>query len=44
MKLLKIDNENILTPVDKNTKVLIKILLACSVAVIGCELYILLNL
>ncbi|QBZ99083.1 hypothetical protein GS03_02605 [Flavobacterium sangjuense] len=44
MKLLKIDNKNMLTTADKTTNVIIKILLACSVVLVGCELYILLKL
>ena len=44
MKLLKIDNKNMLTTSDRATNIIIKILLTCSIVVIGCELYILLKL
>ena len=41
MKLLKIDN---LATIDKTTGIIIIILLACSVVVVGSEMYILLKL
>lgn len=44
MRTLKIDNKNILTTKDKTTNIIIKILLVCSVVLVGCELYILLKL
>ena len=44
MKLLKIDSINMLTDADKTTGVIIKILLVCSVVVVGFEMYILLKL
>ncbi|MEO5775271.1 MAG: hypothetical protein ABIQ27_00105 [Flavobacterium sp.] len=44
MKLLKIDNRDMYTTADKTIDIIIKILLACSVALIACELYILLKL
>ena len=44
MKLLNIDNKNMLTTADRTTNIIIKILLTCSVVVVGCELYILLKL
>lgn len=44
MKLLKIDSINMLTDTDKATGIIIKILLVCSVVVVGIEMYILLKL
>ena len=44
MKLLKIDSINMLTDTDKTTGIIIKILLVCSVVVVGIEMYILLKL
>ena len=44
MRILKIDNKNILTTTDKTLNIIIRILLICSVILVGCELYILLKL
>ena len=44
MKLLKIDSNDMLSKNDKFKNGIIKILLVCSMILIGCELYVLLKI
>ena len=44
IKISKIDNKNIPTMADITTNIIIKIILVCSLVVVGCELYVLLKL